>query len=347
MAPSRVTFKNAFKIRKQVPGRETIPVPHAFTYMARQHIPNQVYKSERLPRALRGDDQASKMDVFCLVKASMSCTTLCQDPLLCMPGTLQSLAKNFVQTASGNSGPKKSWSLESERKEELRALSCAIAADFPHMQRAVRWYQSMVEGEGNEQAEVPDLPFLRNAPAVGPDLHGFQLGERPQPLRPHELQVVFHRGWTSESHHGEVMPGECAKTNRKLRLYWNWCQRSGWLFRIVSFKLQQWSSSLQQNFAGDMDSCESDPLVQQICAYFETATCPRFDFVVQERWQTFNIYSTTLLINFAGLAQVIAQRNLGEHVSNFFANDSEKLIQVAVPEFFEAFKNENKQFLVN
>ncbi|CAK9080929.1 unnamed protein product [Durusdinium trenchii] len=177
IAPDHVTFKNCFKIRKQEEGKDITPVPHDFTFLARQDMPSGgegIPKSERVPRALRDPSQTSR-DIFSLVKQRMSSTALCQDPLLCMPGSLSSIAEQFVSDASKNSSPKLTWQLESERRQELSLISKGIERDFPHLRRAVAWYGTMLE-ESPVAGTVPDLSFLRNAPAISPNLHEFELG---------------------------------------------------------------------------------------------------------------------------------------------------------------------------
>ena len=190
-----MTFKNCFKIRKQEEGKDITPVPHDFTFLARQDMPSGgegIPKSERVPRALRDPSQTSR-DIFSLVKQRMSSTALCQDPLLCMPGSLSSIAEQFVSDASKNSSPKLTWQLESERRQELSLISKGIERDFPHLRRAVAWYGTMLE-ESPVAGTVPDLSFLRNAPAISPNLHEFELGAREPEPRPHCLQVAFRRG---------------------------------------------------------------------------------------------------------------------------------------------------------
>ena len=229
LAPSSVTFKNAYKVRK--PGEDEDdpkPVPHCFTFLPRsggaannfylmfsfttfylsnlassfsvtQGFPREALdmeKTERIPRRLQDANESSK-DIFCMVKYTMACPTLSQPPLLVCPGSLQAEARHFVQRA--NTTPLVQFPVyEDDRIAEIKRLSRAIFADFPSMRRAVTFYQSIVDQHGRDNDEqYPQLTFLRNAPCDVPDVHNFQLGERPAPPVPHSLQVVFHRWFIS------------------------------------------------------------------------------------------------------------------------------------------------------
>lgn len=194
MAPNQVTFKNCFKVRKFEEGTDPIPVPHSFTYMARANMPYSgagIPKQERVPRALRGVDAGQ--DIFALVKSTMSSKSLCQDPLLCLPSSCQEQCEQFVlRAASGEDCPTRTWSIQPERLQELRLLSRVMVKDFPHRHRVIRWYQSMQEGSNG--GSLPQLNFLKNAPTLGANLHEYVLPPREAPPKPHQLQVVFHRG---------------------------------------------------------------------------------------------------------------------------------------------------------
>ncbi|CAK9093773.1 Uncharacterized protein SCF082_LOCUS44102 [Durusdinium trenchii] len=172
MAPSTVTFKNCFKIRQQQDESDTVPVPHSFNFMARQDMPGQghmVAKVERVPRALKSPADSAR-DVFVMVKSRMSSDTLCQDPLLCWPGSLQSESQRFLNTANSATCPKRTWQIESDRCKELDLLRRAIIRDFPHMHRTGSWYESMLDGGPENVGTVPDLSFLKNAPTAVKDL---------------------------------------------------------------------------------------------------------------------------------------------------------------------------------
>ena len=149
--------------------------------------------SQRVPTALRGAERESLDDVFCLVKASMASRTLSQDPLLIWPAAMMSNSQKCLQEANSPTCPVQTYSLDSDRKEELRLLRNAIARDFPHMSRTAAWYKSMLEDIPTPSAQqVPRLTFLNN-PLQVEDLSGLRLPARRVDPKPHELQVVFHR----------------------------------------------------------------------------------------------------------------------------------------------------------
>ena len=120
---------------------------------------------------------------------------LCQDPLLVWPSSLASNASSAFQRANDPRCPVIRCELDESRVAELRALRSAISRDFPQMTRVLGWYDTMINGSGVVE-RPPPLTFLRDARARRTDWSQFQLGQRqraPAP-RPHELQVVFHRG---------------------------------------------------------------------------------------------------------------------------------------------------------
>eukprot|EP00438_Fugacium_kawagutii_P032963 Skav223873 [mRNA] locus=scaffold1226:282372:284660:+ [translate_table: standard] len=194
IVPDQVTFKNAFRVRKlKDDDDDQQPVPHSFTFMKRSGMPSNVQTSERLPRALQ-DPTASQDDVFALVKSEMSSASLCQEPLLVYPGSLVGQSKHFLRCANTTTLVEPCC-FDTERKDEIEKLAKAISRDFPSMRRAVNWYQGLLQRTPEDQPEpYPVLTFLRNAPAEGERWHEFHLGPRPVPPKPHNLQVVFHRG---------------------------------------------------------------------------------------------------------------------------------------------------------
>lgn len=198
--PDEVTFKNAFRARKidyNDPDARR-PLPQMFTFIPRSGLPDQgrgLTLSQRVPRGMGGPSATSADDVFCLVKESMACRSLSQDPLLVFPSSLLASSERFLSMANSAACPLRSWQLEGERWDELRAIRAAIQNDFPHMCRAVAWYQQFLCNPRPEPqfSQVPQLSFLRNASARQQDWHSFQLAGQPLAPRPHELQVVFHR----------------------------------------------------------------------------------------------------------------------------------------------------------
>ena len=199
--PDRVTFRNAFRARKLRYGHDSEdirqPLPQMFTFVARSGLPDQgqgLDLRERIPSSLRSDLGGAD-DVFCLVKESMASRSLCQDPLLVFPGSLIGASQKFLLDANSQSCPVRTWHLDGERWDELRAIRFALKNDFPHMVRAVAWYEQFLREPQPQPSfgSVPQLTFLRHACARQQDWHAFQLGRMPPAPKPHELQVVFHR----------------------------------------------------------------------------------------------------------------------------------------------------------
>ena len=200
--PGQVSFKNAFRERKIAYGddlQDRRPLPQMFTFLPRSALPNQgqgMKLSGRVPRFLRADDHGSSPDdVFCLVKESMASRSLSQDPLLVFPANLLSESQKSLDMANNPACPLRSRHLEGERWDELKAIRAALRGDFPHMGRAVAWYETFLRDPQPtpDFGSVPQLTFLRHACARQQDWHAFELGRRPTPPKPHELQVVFHR----------------------------------------------------------------------------------------------------------------------------------------------------------
>lgn len=207
IVPDNVTFKNCFKVRKVEEGRTLVPIPHCFTFMKRsgqglrpafnctRGLPRDgVETSERVPRGMRQGDRLE--DVFCLVKSELSSKSLCQDPLLVFPGCLLGTSQHFLRAAN-SSTLLEPLHLEPQRRIELQKLRDMIKMDFPSMSRAVQWYSSVLaRPEAVDLTAEPytQLTFLQHPNADDHRLRDFQLGPRPVPVKPHLLQVVFHRG---------------------------------------------------------------------------------------------------------------------------------------------------------
>jgi len=149
---------------------------------------------DRCPRSWRADADDLD-DVFCMVKATMACTSLSQEPLLVFPAAMEPASQKFLQEANSSRCPLRSYSIEAERWDELRLIRHALTQDFPHLNRAAAWYEELLR---NPQPmpkfeNVPELSFLRHQSAWQEDVRGFRLQPRQLPPKPYELQVVFHR----------------------------------------------------------------------------------------------------------------------------------------------------------
>ena len=120
--------------------------------------------SDRLPRSMRTDDMETQdNDVFAMMKESMSDSGLCQDPLLVMPGGLLRESSSCLLTANSSDCPLVTGVIDADRLTELRAIQRALQKDFPHMRRAVTFYDTLLAGGGENLQSVPKLTFLEHA----------------------------------------------------------------------------------------------------------------------------------------------------------------------------------------
>ena len=147
-------------------------------------------KDERTPRAMRGRADDGR-DIFCLVKQNMSDSSLCQLPLLVWPSTMMNKTNDFFRRMN-DPGLSLTAHFNDERAEELKLLRTAISKDFPHMTRALRYYDDALNHR------LPNDPFTNitfcdHAAANPGRWHQVNLGDRAPPPKPHALQVVFHR----------------------------------------------------------------------------------------------------------------------------------------------------------
>lgn len=201
--PDAVTFKNCFKARKLIHDPDGTddprrPLPQMFTFLPRASLPNGgegLDLTDRQPRQWRG--QGSKNDdIFCLVKETITSRSLCQPPLLVFPAALVPASEKFLSDANDAQCPLKTYQLDGDRWEELRLIRFALKHDFPHMHRAIAWYEQLLRNPCPVPSfgQVPQLSFLRHASAHQQDWHALELGSRPLARKPYELEVVFHRG---------------------------------------------------------------------------------------------------------------------------------------------------------
>ena len=150
--------------------------------------------SDRVPRALRTTDMdIADSDVFVMIKETMAASSLSQDPLLVMPGTLLRDSERCMEKANHDSCPVVTARQDRERHDELKSIYMALKRDFPHMRRGLAFYESMLRGDPTDQ-KVPKLTFLQWAHQQNQQLLPPDLGARPPGPKPHELQVRFHRG---------------------------------------------------------------------------------------------------------------------------------------------------------
>ncbi len=158
-------------------------------------------------------------DIFCMVKEKMASDGLSQAPLLVLPGGFVEESKAFLRRANDPDCPLKTCHLEDERVNELTLLQRAMARDFPHLNRCLSWYGTMLSPA--TFGRVPQLTFLNRACTEHRQdwgAVGFG-GQRPRVPKPYELQVVFHRArmWNSSDWGGEVK----ITTNTAMPMKWN------------------------------------------------------------------------------------------------------------------------------
>ena len=163
-------------------------VPQSFTFLQRSQLPRRgIDLDERKPRYMQ--DNNSDQDIFCLVKANMSDSTLSQNPILTYPSHLLPQSEHFwnrVNVTDAVIHPE----LEEARRAELAELAAAISHDFPSYGRAVEFYRKMLHP--GEFQPYSHIKFVHVPKAHARSL-AMNLGERPPPPKPHFLQVVFHR----------------------------------------------------------------------------------------------------------------------------------------------------------
>lgn len=143
---------------------------------------------ERLPRSLRAGGRDK--DIFAMVKQNMSSTVLCQNPLLVWPHNLLPDTEEFLNSV--NTAATVKPSLDPERAEELRRLAKSIQADFPHMHRAVKFYEQLLD-ENRHLEPYKEINFIYDVPKASFRWRDINLGAAPLPPKPHHLKVVFHR----------------------------------------------------------------------------------------------------------------------------------------------------------
>ena len=216
LMPNCAHLYNAYRDRKSKDPDERMKVPQAFTFLRREgrafcnHSPSCSHFSnlphffladlpghgdgmvteERVPKRLRV--AGNSRDIFALVKMNMSDDHLSQDPLLVYPAGLEASTLHFWRTI--NQSAKKLYAeLDDDRKGELSKLAAAFKNDFPHLQRAVNYYGSLMDDNRPRQTP-PVLRFVEAGPHAGSRVGVVELGQRPPPPKPFHLKVKFHRG---------------------------------------------------------------------------------------------------------------------------------------------------------
>ena len=152
-------------------------------------MPGNIQLDDNVPRRLRQEGCAK--DVFALVKMNMSDSVLSQNPLNVWPEAFVSKSETFWNSVN-NTGHIVQQHLDSERELELKKLYMAISNDFPHLNRSVAYYKTLLDSS-RPRKPYAHLHFVDAGPNAAERIPNVQLGERPAPPMPHPLQVVFHR----------------------------------------------------------------------------------------------------------------------------------------------------------
>ncbi|CAL1162578.1 unnamed protein product [Cladocopium goreaui] len=188
LMPTSSTLKNAYRGRKS--DEETnMKVPQSFSFMCREDMPGQghgIQTDDNVPRRLR--TQGDLRDVFAMVESYMSDTVLIQPPLLVYPTAFQSSTERYFNEVNRTEHVVQQ-SLDSDRAADLAAIADAISKDFPHMERSVRYYRSLID-QGRPRKPYSRIGFLEAGPMVQPPMGNIQLGAEPPEPRNHWLQVI-------------------------------------------------------------------------------------------------------------------------------------------------------------
>lgn len=122
----------------------------------------------------------------------MSDSCLVQSPLLVWPQAFVNSTEGFWNRVNQTDLVVQQH-LDEERASELLRLAKALERDYPHMTRAINYYRTLVSGEKVRQP-YQAIKFVQRGPNVNDRVSAIELGERPPPPKPRQLQVVFHRG---------------------------------------------------------------------------------------------------------------------------------------------------------
>ena len=126
------------------------------------------------------------------MKLYMSDCFLSQDPLLVFPESCLNECENFINTINTTRSTIQQQ-LDSDRVAELQELANALREDFPHMTRAIEYYEDLCSPK-RPRVPYPCLGFIEHGANSAYRLGQVELGERAPPPKPRHLQVVFHRG---------------------------------------------------------------------------------------------------------------------------------------------------------
>ena len=170
------------------PTLKTPPLQSAWPAMPNGGV--GVETEERVPRRLRG--AGDRKDIFALVKGNMADSSLIQPPLLVWPESLLGATEHFWNRVNSTAETIQQ-ELDPSRAQDLLLLADQIESDFPGMDRAVRYYRSLVDA-GRPRKNYEHSQFVEDGPQASARMGDVRIGQRPAPPRPHKLEVVFHHG---------------------------------------------------------------------------------------------------------------------------------------------------------
>ena len=165
-----------------------------------EHILGKV--SNRIPPRFGG---ASPNDVFLMVKAFASDSTLCQPPLVVWPGrtadecmsSLQDIALNRVPGYLAAMLPEVmpcqglATHLDQERKETLLEIVEFLRESYSIYGRAIHYLEQLAGVRAMHRAPAGRIEFLL-VPQAGVQRGAIALGN-PEPHTLHTMKVTFHR----------------------------------------------------------------------------------------------------------------------------------------------------------
>lgn len=121
----------------------------------------------------------------------MADSTLSQAPLLVFPENYLEQTQAFIQ-AINTTNKVIQQSLEPERSAQLAQYADYIERDFPHLERCVRYYRSLLDTERSRRPYT-HLSMIDAGPCATSNLSQVDLGQPLLAPRTHHLQVSFRQ----------------------------------------------------------------------------------------------------------------------------------------------------------
>ena len=160
--PQMTTLGGAFKKRSIDDDKI---VPHSYAYVRRDAMPQDLQDevTNKMPRRYA----ASPNDVFLLVKAYVSDTSLCQPPLLVWPGQQVAEAQEALRKLALNQVPGVAVYLDDDRKTTLLEIATYLEKNYSNYGRGVVYLRQLAGTLAKPRQPAPRLQFLLTGPAVG------------------------------------------------------------------------------------------------------------------------------------------------------------------------------------